>query len=135
MKKSIVVLIVVVCILGMLGVVSTTSAADSGVRNKFLLSLGCGIFKPGSDASDYKQSPNLSLSSSWMAGDFFAVGMDLNYNKIDLSQVISGKNYTSEIATTSLELLFYIQPNAWKVQPYFGVGAGDYYNNVTSAGL
>jgi outer membrane protein W len=31
-----------------------------------------------------------------------------------------------------LEWLFYVQPNTWKVQPYIGIGLGEYFNTVTN---
>ena len=103
MKKSIIVLVMSIIVLG---VVSTSMAAE----NKFMLSLGGGTFKPGSDASDYNQGTNVSLSGIWAAGDMYAYGVDINYNKVDYSQPLFGKVYVSEVKTTSAEFLFYIQP-------------------------
>lgn len=128
MKKRIIFVSMVVMSMIVFGVVSTSIAAD----NKFLLSLGGGVFTPGSDASDYNQSTNISLSGTWTASDMFALGVDINHNKMDFSQTIFSSQYTSEVETTSLEFLFYIQPNAWKVQPYIALGFGDYFNTVTN---
>jgi hypothetical protein len=111
------------------GIVSSSIAEEKRV----FLSFGGGVFKPKSDASDYNQGTNLTLSMFiWPADSLVGAGLDINRNTVDFEQTVRGKTNKSAIETTSIEGLIYIQPNTWKVQPYIGLGIGRYDNTVTN---
>jgi hypothetical protein len=111
------------------GVVSPVVAEEK----RIFLSVGGGLFQPKLDASDYNKGTNYTLSTFfWPTDSILGAGIDVNRNKIDFQQTIIGNTLTSEIETTSLEFLIYIQPNTWKIQPYIGIGMGTYINTVTN---
>jgi outer membrane protein W len=118
---------VLIMLMIVIGIVSAANAEEK----RLLLSLGGGVFKPQYDASEYDQGKNFTLSLSyWPTDALLGAGIDLNRNKVEFGQTVLNKSHTSEIETTSIECLIYIQPNIWKIQPYIGFGVGKYENTV-----
>jgi hypothetical protein len=121
--------IVFMALMIVIGMVSTSKAEEK----RILLSLGGGGLNPRDNASDYNKGTNYTLSVFiWPANSILGAGIDITRNNVNFEQTISGNTTNSEIESTGLECLLYIQPNIWIIQPYIGIGVGTYNNNVTN---
>ena len=125
MKKAIILIAAVLC----LATVVQAAEPYGGKRNYMTFSLGG--YWPGGDLEDegFKSGGDFNFSYMRTMKDWFGFGAGAHTygsrSKNTLSD-IGDSNFFS----TSVEMLFYVQPNHWQFQPYFGIGPAIYYNFI-----
>jgi hypothetical protein len=98
-----------------------------GKRNYMTFSLGG--FWPNDDLDDagYKSGADFTFSYMRSMQDWFGFGAAAHtYGAQSSSQ--SAFIGDGDFGSLGIEMLFYMQPNHWQVQPYFGIGPAIYYN-------
>ena len=111
---------------------STTAVAMApygGKKN--YMSFALGGYAPGEDLDDegYKTGADFSFSYMSVVKDYFGFGGSLHTygteSKKSATDIGDG-----DFVSMGIEGLFYVQPNAWRVQPYLALGPALYFNGL-----
>jgi opacity protein-like surface antigen len=119
----------IILILCFLLLASAVQAAEpfGGKRNYMTFSLG-GYWPSGDlDDEGYKAGPDFNFSYMRSIQTWFGFGAGAHTYG-------AGSNSTAatigdgDFGSLGIEMMFYVQPNHWQIQPYFGIGPAIYYN-------
>lgn len=123
MQKTIIFIIVV------LFMATAVQAAEpyGGKRNYMTFSLG-GYWPSGDlDDEGYKSGGDFNFSYMRSMKDWFGFGAGAHMYGSQ-SSTLTGDIDKGNFASLGVEMMFYMQPNHWQIQPYFGIGPAIYYN-------
>jgi hypothetical protein len=102
------------------------SAAPSYADHNFA-SLSAGAFFPGDEfEGDWDTGIDVGLSYAMFWERLYGVGADLHFYETELSEGFE----RGEVTTLGIEGLFYLHHDFGGLQPYVGVGAGVYINDI-----
>ena len=108
---------------------SAVQAAEpfGGKRNYMTFSLGG--YWPSEDLDDegYKSGGDFNFSYMRSTTDWFGFGAGTHIYGSQ-SSTLTGDIQKSDFGSLGVEMMFYVQPNHWQIQPYFGIGPAIYYN-------
>ena len=125
MQKAIVFIIMV------LFVATAVQAAEpyGGKRNYMTFSLG-GYWPSGDlDDAGYKAGADFNFNYMRSMKEWFGFGAGAHTYGAQSSakSVFIGDG---DFGSLGIEMLFYMQPNHWQIQPYFAIGPAIYYNFI-----
>ncbi len=128
MKKALILFVAV-----LLAMVSAgTARAESEVDRIIYLSVGYGVFVPGSDyepiaGNGWEKGTDVNLSFVAQLEDLVAAGIDLHYANTEISHPMG----IMTVNITGFEPMVYIQKRNAKLQPYGAIGVGFYFNSIS----
>ena len=98
-----------------------------GKRNYMTFSLGG--YWPSEDLDDegYKSGGDFNFSYMRSIKDWFGFGAGAHLYASQ-SSTLTGDIGDGDFGSMGVEMMFYMQPNHWQIQPYFGIGPAIYYN-------
>ena len=123
MKKTIFITIAVL----MMATAVQAAEPFGGKRNYMTFSLGG--FWPSSDMDDegYKAGPDFNFTYMRSVKDWFGFGAGAHtygaQSKSETADIGDG-----DFGSMGIEMMFFVQPNHWQIQPYLGFGPAIYYN-------
>lgn len=123
MKKTMLIITVI------LFMAAAVQAAEpyGGKRNYMTFSLGG--YWPGEDPDDEGYTSGADFNFSYMRSiqDWFGFGAG-THTYGSQSKHTTGDIGDAYFGSLGIEMMFYVQPNHWQIQPYFGIGPVLYYN-------
>ncbi len=130
MMKALILTILIIAV-SLAPVFAGTARAEGEVDRDIYLSMGYGVFVPGSDyesisENDWENGADFNFSFVAQLEDMVALGMDIHYAHTEDTSPLS----IVIVNIMGLEPMVYIQKRNAKLQPYGAIGVGFYFNTV-----
>jgi len=118
-------------ILALLLIATTAMAMEPYGGKTHYMSFALGGYSPSDDLDDEGYKAGADFSFNYMnavhpyfgfGGTVHTYGTESKRNNEDIGD--------GDFASLGIEGLFYVQPSAWRVQPYLALGPGIYFNGL-----
>lgn len=121
----------VVIVLSLLLLSTSAIAMEPYGGKKHYMSFALGGYSPATDLDDegYKSGADFSFNYMNAVHSYFGFGGSVHTYGTE-SKRTSEDIGDGDFASLGIEGLFYIQPSAWRVQPYLALGPGIYFNGL-----
>ncbi len=120
--------IIVMTILALLTVTAVQAAEPYGGKHNYIM-FSLGGYWPNEELEDegYKSGGDFDAGYMHTLGGLFGFGLGTHLygSRSKKTEVDIGDG---DFAAAGIEMLFFVQPNSWRIQPYLGLGPAIYYN-------